>query len=592
MTPLMNAVHQPVVLKPLLATLLVLAVLLGPACSSAPPDDLLTVAQRDWLATDGPIRVAAVSTIAPAAVVVDGVASGGWAVALTELMALKVGATVEMVVFADVDDAVQALEDGDVDAIAGLGARPDLVTFAEPIETLAYSPIAFAVGPEATDIVSAADLEGRTVTTIPGSVIEEQLLADHPELRYVPSSSIPDAVDAVHDGTVDLWAGPLALTTHVLRQQQRDTFRVVGEPISIAEVTTWGRSNSLPLEILAAGRTLLSRTEMSVIHVQWTGFDLTDPDQRELPPWLVPLLWAGLALLLAFAGGVALLRHQVRARTAQLAALNDELEGTVAHRTQALRDQSVELSEANANLLRSNDALARFARRVAHDIRGPLAAIKGFAQMAAREDISPSVRRTSLQTIQSSATTLADLVAEMLADARAVVPNAEAPIPLDELRTWLIDFTALQAGRVGGTVTLDSDHDLVDAPVATLKQLLVNLVGNALKHGGRHGIRVAVAMKRTESTSPWWTVTVDDDGQGIPEDQRELVFVSGYRTPTASEMGSGLGLAACREAVRGHGGTIVAARSPAGGTRIRFTLPVTEAPDEARPEDVAELDLG
>ena len=592
MIPSMNIVHRPRSRGGLRGVAWLVLVLVLSACSSTPSTDLMTEEQRAWLSTQGPIRVGAPSSIAPAVVVVDGQVTGGWAMALTELMALKVGAQLETVVFDDVREAVDALRDGSIDILPGLGARPDLTSFAQSVDTLAHTPVAFAVGPGATDIVSTANLDGRTVTSIPGSVVEERILAEYPELQYVPAASIPDAVSAVYEGDVDLWAGPLALTTHVLRQQDRGTLRVVGEPIDVAEVSAWGRADSPPLEILRVGRSLVSPTEMSVIHVQWTGFDLTDPDQRDLPTWLIPLLWAGLALLLVFAGGVALLRQQVRARTAELAALNATLEGTVANRTQALRTQSVELSEANANLLRSNDALARFARRVAHDIRGPLAAIKGFAQMATREGISPAVRQTSLETIQSSATTLADLVSEMLADARAVVPNAEAPIGTDELRTWLVDFTALQAGRVGGTVTLTSNHDPVDTPVTTLKQLLLNLVGNALKHGNRHGITVAVELRRTDSTTPTWTVTVDDDGQGIPADQRELVFESGYRTPTASDMGSGLGLAACKDAVVAHGGSITAEESPAGGTRIRFTLPVTESPiADGQPDDVTEVEL-
>lgn len=558
-----------------------LAGLLGTlvGCSPASEEDPLSPTARAWLVDHGPIRVAVDRSGPPAALVEDDEVVGGWAVALVELAVLKVGARAEFVPFDSNEDAVGALRDGTVDLLTGVAGRGDLVAFAEPVDTLAFVPIAFAVGPERPEITRPDDLAGRTVTSIPGSVVADRIRSAHPEVDYVERDSIPDAVDAVYRGEVDAWAGPLPMTSHFLRLQGRQTLRVVGAPLDVVEASAWGRADSPVLDVVGAGRALMTDAEMAVIHVQWTGFDLTDPAAGAAPPWILPTLAALLALIVLLGGGTLLLRRQVRVRTAQLAAARDQLEQEVAEQTRELRARSSELRYANTHLMESNEALARFARRAAHDLRGPLAAIRGFADIAARADATEEVRERSMTTISTSATRMADLVNAMLADATQVVPQAGAAIPTAELREWLADFTAVELLRSNATVVLQTDRSRIDLPVSILKQMLVNLVGNALKHAGRDDVTVEVTFSR-DDTQGRWRITVDDDGHGIPTDQRELVFDVGYRG-SSEAIGSGLGLAACREAAEAHGGTIHAEASPTGGTRIVLALPASATKEGA-----------
>ncbi|MHA7777040.1 ATP-binding protein [Roseibium sp. M-1] len=103
----------------------------------------------------------------------------------------------------------------------------------------------------------------------------------------------------------------------------------------------------------------------------------------------------------------------------------------------------------------------------------------------------------------------------------------------------------------------------------SMKRCLSNLVTNGCKYGNR--VEVSGTLK-----DGWLTILVDDDGPGIPEDQRAMAFRAFHRLDLARNMdetGSGLGLAIARDAARGHGGDLYLEDSPLGGLRARLRIP-------------------
>jgi two-component system osmolarity sensor histidine kinase EnvZ len=134
----------------------------------------------------------------------------------------------------------------------------------------------------------------------------------------------------------------------------------------------------------------------------------------------------------------------------------------------------------------------------------------------------------------------------------------------------LLDDVAEAARRNGSTVETQFEGE----PRALLRALgfrrcLGNLVGNA----GKHAERVDIKGRHADG---WLTVTVDDDGPGIPVAEREAVFRPFYRLDTARNVdigGSGLGLAISRDIAIGHGGDVILADSPLGGLRAILMIP-------------------
>ncbi|TSJ62778.1 two-component sensor histidine kinase [Starkeya sp. 3C] len=147
--------------------------------------------------------------------------------------------------------------------------------------------------------------------------------------------------------------------------------------------------------------------------------------------------------------------------------------------------------------------------------------------------------------------------------------TGETPVLADVGK--LIDDARFNAERRGAKVGASFTGDpMVMIRLDAFRRCLANLVGNA----GRHGARIEIAGTRDER---WLTVTVDDDGPGIPAERREDVFRPFVRLDDARNQdagGSGLGLTIARDAARSHGGDVVLGESPLGGLRATVRIPV------------------
>ncbi len=137
--------------------------------------------------------------------------------------------------------------------------------------------------------------------------------------------------------------------------------------------------------------------------------------------------------------------------------------------------------------------------------------------------------------------------------------------------TALLEEAAAQARRKGGIVDLHTEGRLtVQLRPHAFKRCLTNLMDNAMRFAEHVSVR---AGKRDDAIE----ITVDDDGPGIPEDQREEVFRPFYRIEGSRNPGTGgvgLGLTIARDVVRGHGGDITLSQSPNGGLRARLRVPL------------------
>ena len=111
-------------------------------------------------------------------------------------------------------------------------------------------------------------------------------------------------------------------------------------------------------------------------------------------------------------------------------------------------------------------------------------------------------------------------------------------------------------------------------PVSTQAQSAGNGLTNLIDNACRYGDTVSVAAERSDHTI---TITIDDDGPGIPEEQREEAFQPFVRLDSSRDPnrgGGGLGLTIALDVARSHGGDLVLSESPAGGLRAQVLLPV------------------
>lgn len=209
---------------------------------------------------------------------------------------------------------------------------------------------------------------------------------------------------------------------------------------------------------------------------------------------------------------------------------------------------------------------------VGHELRTPLAAIKGHASTLLQEDViwSPEEQRRSLHTISSEVDRLTGLVRDLLDLSRQQM----GMLPLHRDAWRLDDLLSGALQRLGHTlpqlaIDLPPMLPLVEVDRARIEVVLRNLLANAVAYGGEH-VHV-VARADTELVE----VEIGDDGPGIEPDELPHLFERFYRASRGKQLhaqGTGLGLAICKAFVEAHGGAITA-QSGSAGTTVCFTLP-------------------
>ncbi|NUP49202.1 MAG: PAS domain-containing protein [Catenulispora sp.] len=229
---------------------------------------------------------------------------------------------------------------------------------------------------------------------------------------------------------------------------------------------------------------------------------------------------------------------------------------------------------------------------VAHELRSPLTSVKGFtATLLARWDrFTDDQRRMMLQTVDADADRVVRLIAELLDVARLDSGRMElhrVPVDLHQLITDQVRACVAQ-GVPEETFRIAVPRGLppVSADPDKLRQVLANLLENAVRHGGGTVTIEAQAeddRSRTSLHTDLLTgeltegvssvaVAVSDEGPGIPEDQLTRVFTRFWRGGRRG--GTGLGLSIVKGLVEAHGGVVAAGNAASGGARFRFTLPV------------------
>jgi two-component system phosphate regulon sensor histidine kinase PhoR len=221
---------------------------------------------------------------------------------------------------------------------------------------------------------------------------------------------------------------------------------------------------------------------------------------------------------------------------------------------------------------------ADFIATVSHELRTPLAAVHGAAKTLLRDDVDlgHDVSRQLLALVSEQSDRLARMVEDILLASRLESPELELAtehVDVGELAADAIAAARMQAGeQLTFALALPPSLPPVAADRDKLRQVLVNLVGNAVKYspaGGR--VEVAVAVDDGHVA-----MLVRDEGLGIAPTEQSLIFEKFYRADanmTRGVSGSGLGLYISRELVHRMGGTISVESQPGEGSTFVVTLP-------------------
>jgi signal transduction histidine kinase/CheY-like chemotaxis protein len=274
--------------------------------------------------------------------------------------------------------------------------------------------------------------------------------------------------------------------------------------------------------------------------------------------------------------------------TAQLKESFEGLELRVEQRT-------VELKEAMESADSANQAKSEFLANMSHELRTPLNGILGYAQILQRSKTMTDKERNGVHVIHQCGSHLLTLINDVLdlskIEARKMELNPQE-LHFPSFLHGVVEMCRIKAEQKGVSFTYQHDPHLpkgVNADDKRLRQVLINLLGNAIKFTDRGGVTLKVELQPDESLSPKpdhhrILFQIEDTGVGILPDQLNKIFLPFEQVGDTNRMseGTGLGLSISQKIIQMMGSALEVQSTPGVGSVFKFSLMLPEAAEWAK----------
>lgn len=248
------------------------------------------------------------------------------------------------------------------------------------------------------------------------------------------------------------------------------------------------------------------------------------------------------------------------------------------HQDDEIGELAETINDMSAKIAQAEKMQSEFISSVSHELRTPLTAITGWGETILSSDqIDPAETRRGMVIILREARRLTSMVEELLEFTRMQDGRFTLNVTEADLRSEFEDTVFMYGSRLQQEgITLEyeeNDEDIPEIPcdVSRMRQVFLNILDNAAKHGGE-GKKITASIHREADHV---VVRIRDFGPGIPEDELPHVKMKFYKGSSKAR-GNGIGLAVCEEIVTMHGGTLTLENAPGGGTLVTISLPVGE----------------
>jgi signal transduction histidine kinase/DNA-binding response OmpR family regulator len=227
----------------------------------------------------------------------------------------------------------------------------------------------------------------------------------------------------------------------------------------------------------------------------------------------------------------------------------------------------------------------QFLSNITHELRTPLNSILGYTNLLLKRNHQPETEKW-IQAVNSSGTLLLDIVNDVLDYSKlesGYLHFTKEPFELDEVLNNLKNIMGNRAEAKGISLVVLKDQSLPTAfsgDEKKLKQVLINLAGNALKFTEKGTVKIEIVLQKKIEEQYWLEFTVSDTGIGIEEQNLKHIFHRFYQVENSYSRkysGTGLGLPIVKQLVDLQGGTITVNSMPGTGTIFKFVLPFEKA---------------
>ena len=358
----------------------------------------------------------------------------------------------------------------------------------------------------------------------------------------------------------------------------------VTQAIETKEISSYTGVNPATGERIMAVSSPLIYSNGEVIGVLRYVTSLSQVDRQITYFSLLVLLVGALILLVIYLSGSYYVRSilipvsDITATAKRIAAgsygvqINQHFDDEIGELANTINDMSNKISQ-------SERMQSEFMSSVSHELRTPLTAISGWSETLLSADAAadgPQVKR-GLGIILRESRRLTSMVEELLDFTRIQDGRFTINVSRSDLRAEFEDTVFMYGSRLSQENIeleyLENDDDIPEIPcdTARMRQVFLNILDNAAKHGGEGGKITAEICREDEEIR----IRIRDFGPGVPEDELPLIKKKFYKGSSKAR-GSGIGLAVCEEIVSMHNGRLDISNAVGGGTLVTICLPIVE----------------
>lgn len=538
----------------------------GGGSDRADPTVPLTDEEREWLKQHPVITLAPDPNWAPVEFFDDQGRYSGMTADYVALLEKRLGLKFHVLRMSSWEQVIQDALEGRIDVLPGVVKTPKRTERLLFTDNYLSLPSVIIVNKKETEPVTMADLRGKRVAVVAGYAIQEYLERNHPHIHLDFVSSPEEGLRQVSFGHTYAFIGSLATTSHIIEKEMLTNLHVAGQAEYSWELSfSTHRTAPLLRRILNKGLASITKEERQAIFAKWilVRKEGWSPTREQIIGFLVAV--ASLLVIGVFIWNRMLVR-EVDLRTA-------------------------ELREAKSQAEAAANAKSEFLAAITHELRTPLTTVLGAAQVmeqAGTDGHDPRLL-SDLKNAGQYLGALIDNVLNLSSIEQGKVEIVNRPFALPPLLEEAVAMLKPRAREKGLELTYRGRDlpEYISADPVGLRQIVTNLLNNAIKYTaeGRVGLEVEL-----ESSTPGRGVllaAVSDTGPGIPDKQRETIFMPFEQAAQGGDhrRGFGLGLAICRRLVEAMGGTMGLESEPGSGSRFWFTLPFNLASAEAAVPD-------
>ncbi len=439
---------------------------------------------------------------------------------------------------------------GKIDVLPALNPSPKRSKFLNFTETYLHFPFMIVTRSDAPVITDMDDLYGSRIAVERSYVTREYLDRDYPDLRQLLTDNTAKALEAVASGKADAYVGNLTMASYMIDKLGLGNLKVAA-PAPYNNDLAIGVRKDWPELIPILNKALVAIGDDERRAIRQKSLAIRYDVEVDYT-----LLWQ----VMAVAGVLLSLTLLWVAQT---------------------RRQKAALAVAKAEAEQANRFKSYFLANMSHEIRTPMNAIVGFSYLALQTNLNKR-QYHYLDKIQHSAQTLLGVINDILDFSRIEAGKMEiarAPFSLDAVYENLAGITMIRAEEKGVGLYFHRDPEVPDGLVGDslrLGQVLINLVGNAIKFTEQGEIRVDVKLEQRVDDHVWLEFSVSDTGIGIEVEHIQRLFGAFTQldeSTTRRYGGSGLGLSICHHLVHLMGGEIDVQSVPGEGSNFMFRLP-------------------